>query len=103
MPIIVGAGIVQAPIYMHLLTITCLHSKATVVTKMLVKFICLHVQLIISNPVKKLKLLFFRTEKSCLGILQYGIKPGTPSIYMHVDNPSNNYACGMLVGCLTYH
>ena len=29
------ASIVQALIYMHLLTITCLHNKAAVVTKML--------------------------------------------------------------------
>ena len=39
-----GACIVQAPIYMSLLTITCLHNKAAVVTKTLVKSICLGAQ-----------------------------------------------------------
>ena len=29
--------------------------------------------------------------------------PGPPvSTHMYVDHPSNNYASGMLVGCLTY-
>ena len=35
---------VQVLIYMHLLTITCLHNKAAVVTKIFVKSICLGVQ-----------------------------------------------------------
>ena len=35
----------QAVLYMRLLTITCLHNKAAVVTKTLVKSICLGVQL----------------------------------------------------------
>ena len=43
--IITGACIVQALIFMCLLTITCLHKKAAVVTKRLVKSICLGEQL----------------------------------------------------------
>ena len=31
-----GTRTVQGPIYMHLLTVTCLHSKAAVVTKILI-------------------------------------------------------------------
>ena len=60
-------------------------------------------------PVKKTyisNLLVFRTEKIVYiyeKTLQCEIKPRTSSIYMHVDNLSNNYACGMLMGCLTYH
>ena len=41
-PINKGTCIIQAMIYMHLLTVTSLHNKAAVVTKMLVKSICLH-------------------------------------------------------------
>ena len=37
--------IMQVMIYIHLLTITCLHTKAMVVMKTLVKSICLGVQL----------------------------------------------------------
>ena len=37
--------IVQVPIYILLLTITCLHNKAAVVTKNACKSICLGVQL----------------------------------------------------------
>ena len=36
-----GSCIMQALIYIWLLAITCLHSKAAVVTKLLVKSICL--------------------------------------------------------------
>ena len=46
------------------------------------------------------KLLLFRTEKIVYiyeKALQCGIERGTSSMHMHVDNPSNNYACGMLV------
>ena len=35
----------KSKVYMCLLTITCLHNKAAVVTKMLVKSICLGIQL----------------------------------------------------------
>ena len=48
------------------------------------------------------KVAIFRTEKVAYIIifekaLQCGIKPGIYSIYIHIDNPSNNYACGKLV------
>ena len=39
----VPSNIVQVPIYMCLLTVTCLYNKAAVVTKMPVKCICLGV------------------------------------------------------------
>ena len=42
---VTSASIVQVLIYMYLLTITYLHNKAAVVTKTLVKYICLGVQL----------------------------------------------------------
>ena len=40
-----GTCIVQALIYLHLLTITCLHNKATIVTKACFRSICPGVQL----------------------------------------------------------
>ena len=40
-----GVCIVQLPIYIHLLTTTCRHNKAAVVTKNACKSICLGVQL----------------------------------------------------------
>ena len=43
--LIMGDCIVQAPIYMHLLTITWLHNKAVMVAKALVKFIYLGIHL----------------------------------------------------------
>ena len=47
------------------------------------------------------KVAFFQNQKTCHFSVEF--KPEPPVYtYMHADNPSNNYACSILVGCPTY-
>ena len=60
----------------------------------------------IPKHVKKLKLLYFRTEKVAY-IYEKSASVWNQSqdlqYYTNANNPSNNYVCGKLVDCLTYH